>query len=87
MSNILGVVTASDGTVMEYLRRMPYAIPADRVLVHNHVYPVTREPGERGSRIWLTPPNAAKLEVCDCGWAPELGEHFRTISRPSMRRP
>jgi hypothetical protein len=61
---------------VEYLDRLPRAIPADRVLVHNHVRP-TRRLGMRGFRAWLAAPNAARLQVCDCGWAPEFTQHFR----------
>jgi len=63
---------------VEYLFfKLPDAVPIGRVLVHNQVYPVARRPGMRGSRAWLSPPDPAKLEPCRCGWAPELGEHYR----------
>ncbi len=58
-----------------YLKRIPPAVPPDRVLVHNNVRP-TRPLGQRGFRAWLALPSAA-LEVCACGWAPELPEHYR----------
>jgi hypothetical protein len=61
---------------LEYLQRLPAAVPAGRVLVHNQVYPVARRNGTRGSRHWLQLP-ADNLEVCDCEWAPELGDHYR----------
>ncbi len=69
-----------DKSAMEYLDKLPTAVPAGRVLVHNNVRPVERRQGTRGSRYWLYPPDPVKLEVCDCGWAPELGEHFRVIA-------
>jgi hypothetical protein len=59
----------------EYLHRLPSMVPAGRVLVHNNVRP-TRHLGMRGFRAWLTTPHPA-LTSCDCGWASELGEHFR----------
>jgi hypothetical protein len=67
---------------LDYLRSMPKSVPAGRLLVHNNVRP-TRRIGMRGFRIWLalqaqTPP----LVQCDCGWAQELGPHFRVASVP-----
>jgi hypothetical protein len=69
--------------LMEYItKRLPSAIPGGKVLVHNQVYPVARRPGTRGSRCWLQEPSD-RLEPCDCGWAPELGGHYRVAgSRP-----
>jgi hypothetical protein len=46
------------------------------VLVHNSVRP-TRRLGSRGFRAWLQSPDSVGLEVCGCGWAPELGQHYR----------
>jgi hypothetical protein len=63
---------------MEYLTRLPAAVPPGRVLVHNTVRPARRL-GTRGFRAWLEPPNES-LTVCDCCWAPELGVHFRKAS-------
>jgi hypothetical protein len=60
---------------MEYPSRIPPAIPVDRVLVHNTVYPAHRQ-GARGFRYWLQPPTG-NLEICSCGWAPELPEHYQ----------
>lgn len=60
----------------EYLFKLPKAVLAGRVLVHNHVRP-TRHIGSRGFRIWLALPETPHLEVCGCDWAPELGRHFR----------
>ena len=67
----------------EYVSRLPDAVPAGKVLVHNHVRPQGRL-GMNGFRAWLSPAGTARLEVCDCGWAPKLGQHFRTIDRPTM---
>ncbi len=61
---------------------MPKAIPDGRVLVHNQVRP-TRI-GRRGFRAWFAALDAPNLTACDCGWAPELGEHF-TIPRGITR--
>jgi hypothetical protein len=66
----------------EYPTAPPEAIPAGQVLVHNQVYPAAQRPGQRGSRCWLQPPSD-RLEVCDCGWAPKLGQHYRVRSRSS----
>jgi hypothetical protein len=62
----------------EYLKRLPAAIPADRVLVHNMVRP-TRRLGSRGFRAWLESPGQERREVCDCPWAAELGQHYRSV--------
>jgi hypothetical protein len=63
----------------EYLRRVPAEVPPGRVLAHNHVYPVCRRAGWRGSRYWLDGPSAA-YEPCPCPWAPELGTHYRVAA-------
>ena len=65
----------------EYPQSLPAAVPDGRVLVHNGVCPSRRQ-GQRGSRYWLQPP-ADTLEVCDCGWAPELGDHYRVNRLPT----
>lgn len=71
----LQVIPAGD---RDYLRAIPARdqTPVGRVVVHNHVYPVARRLGSRGSRAWLAAPSD-RLVVCDCGWAPELGRHYR----------
>jgi hypothetical protein len=61
---------------VEYLRRLPKAVPAGSVLVHNHVRP-TRHLNMRGFRAWLSQPDLDAFEVCACGWASKLGPHFR----------
>jgi hypothetical protein len=61
---------------LDYLRTLPTAVPPDRVLVHNNVRP-TRRLGSRGFRAWLAAPDPTQLETCDCGFAPEVGPHFR----------
>jgi hypothetical protein len=64
-----------------YLARIPDSVPPGVVLVHNHIRPARRL-GTRGFRAWLQPPDAA-LVMCNCGWAPELAEHYR----PARREP
>ena len=64
---------------VEYLDKLPATIPPGKILVHNHVQP-TRGLGSRGFRAWLADPDdnrRAPREECDCGWAPELGTHYR----------
>jgi hypothetical protein len=64
---------------MDHLAKLPTSpddISAGQVLVHNHVYPVARRPGTRGSRCWLQVPDD-RLEPCPCIWASELGTHYR----------
>jgi hypothetical protein len=64
---------------MTYLTTLPVVLPDDgRVLVHNSVRPTPRL-GSRGFRAWLQPRSNA-LEPCACGWAPELGPHYRVIA-------
>lgn len=63
-----------------YLTRLPAEVPAGLVLVHNSVRP-TRRLGSRGFRAWLTEPGD-RLVRCDCGWASELGAHYRPMKGP-----
>jgi hypothetical protein len=66
----------SPRVAMEYLTELPASVPLDgSVLVHNSSTP-TRRLGERGFRAWLQPPDIG-IESCTCGWARELGPHFR----------
>ena len=68
---------------IEYLDKLPATIPPGKALVHNNVRP-TRQLGLRGFRAWLVDPDddrQSRRVVCDCGWAPELGKHYR-IPRP-----
>jgi hypothetical protein len=68
----------------EYLERLPKAVPAGRLLVHNHVRPARRL-GWRGFRAWLLPADQPDgVEPCGCGWAAELGVHYR-VRRPLTR--
>jgi len=61
---------------IDYLEEMPTVIPAGKFLIHNNVVPAKRI-GSRGFRIWYVSPDSTKYVVCDCGWAPELGDHYR----------
>ena len=70
----------------EYLQKLPDSIPANKVLVHNSVRP-TRRLGARGFRAWLSPKDREGLKLCDCGWAPELGQHFRVLRPTSPNEP
>jgi hypothetical protein len=65
-----------------YLARLPRSIEAGSILVHNHVRP-RRKLGASGFRTWLqSPDDAPATECCPCGWAGELGAHYRVI-RPA----
>ena len=55
---------------------MPTEIPAGKIVVHNNVVPARRV-NTRGFRVWLASPGSNKYIVCDCNWAPELGQHYR----------
>jgi hypothetical protein len=58
---------------------LPKIVPEGRRLVHNSVMPPSRRQGVRGARYWLADSGAPNLIVCDCGWAPELGPHYRVF--------
>ena len=66
---------------MEYLDRLPLVIPSDKVMVHNSFSLPPRRLGRRGFRAWLVAVDddrwTPRREVCDCGFAPELGTHYR----------
>ena len=59
---------------------VPRAVPRGRILVHNHVRPVGMTPGTRagdhGFRAWTMKPHAS-VELCTCGWAPLVRQHYR----------
>lgn len=59
-----------------YIGTIPKRVPAGMALVHNPVVP-TRSIGLRGFRAWVQS-SLAGLEQCGCGWALELGKHYRT---------
>ena len=60
---------------IEYLERLPHAVPEGSFLVHNTVQP-TQRLGSRGFRAWLERSDAT-IEPCSCSWAAELGPHYR----------
>lgn len=62
----------------EYLSEIPQAIPAGRILVHNHVRPA-KGLGTRGFRAWLGTPANPRYEICSCGWAPGLAHYLSGI--------
>jgi hypothetical protein len=66
---------------MMYLFSLPERVPEGQHLVHNDVQP-SRKLGERGFRAWLVS-SAAGLEPCPCGWAQELGPHYRVAQPPT----
>jgi hypothetical protein len=73
---------AISAAMARYPRRLPKAVPEGKRLVHNSVRPSRRQ-GVRGARFWLADSDAPNLIACDCGWAPELGMHFR-VARPTV---
>jgi hypothetical protein len=75
--NVMGrITTVWAENFKSYLSTLPTSIPPGLVLVHNQVRR-TRRLGSRGFRAWWFAPDAPRLEECCCGWAPELGRHFR----------
>ena len=74
----LAVEVLCVGLGIEYLFKIPDTVPADRLVVHNHVRPQARL-GLNGFRAWLygPDPDPKRVKVCDCGWAPQLPEHYR----------
>ena len=83
-----GVITKRQGDTwkadMEYVFNLPKAVPVGKVLVHNHVRPTLRL-GFAGFRAWLDDPGGA-YEICDCGWAPKLSEHYRVARAKQCAR-
>ena len=75
---------------VRYLTGIPRKpLPAGHVVVHNSVRPVSPL-GLHGFRAWIAAPDDDEriasysrerppydVERCDCGWAPELPEHYR----------
>ena len=68
---------------MIYLDKLPDAVPAGFVLVHNRVRPAARL-GDRGFRAWLEDASTVTKPICGCGWAPEFGHHY--LSAPGINR-
>ena len=67
----------------DYLSRIPKAVPAGKILVHNQ--PPSAASATRKFRIWLATPSD-RFEKCPCGWAPELPEHYRIIRSKAFSR-
>ena len=64
---------------MRYVSGIPKQMPTGRVVVHNQVRPQgfpNIKLGFNGFRAW-TQLLDERLVVCDCGWAPQLEEHYR----------
>jgi hypothetical protein len=62
----------------DYVTHIPEKVPAGKVLVHNQIVPV-HPLGLHGFRAWVVKPSK-DYEVCLCGWAPKLPEHYRCVS-------
>jgi hypothetical protein len=64
-----------------YLARIPKLKdgPAGVDILHNQIVPLARMIGRRCLRIWgqSLDESYPLFEVCSCGWAPELGKHYR----------
>jgi hypothetical protein len=64
----------------------PMALAPGEVIVHNHVRPA-RVLATRGFGAWIAAPDdddhdgidpgGYRVVRCDCGWAPQLGDHYR----------
>jgi hypothetical protein len=55
--------------------------PPGQILVHDRpTNPLRTNPAARGFRAWWAEPGA-EFVLCDCGWRPDLGEHYR-VDRP-----
>jgi hypothetical protein len=58
--------------------------PPGQILVHSEIGIVAGSyKGARGFRAWWTTP-CRKFVLCDCGWRPDLGTHYR-VQRPVKR--
>jgi hypothetical protein len=55
----------------------PEFVPAGHVLVHNSVRPYPGRGHPDGFHARFSPLDAPGLVVCDCGFAPDLGPHYR----------
>lgn len=60
----------------EMVAELPEQITDGRWLIHNHIRPA-HPIGMNGFRAYLAQPDAKRFEPCDCGWAAELGQHYR----------
>jgi hypothetical protein len=58
--------------------------PAGQILAHSQIIRNKRTLYEtRGFRAWWATPGT-EFVLCDCGWRPDLGNHYR-IQRPIKR--
>jgi hypothetical protein len=66
---------------VRYLTGIPRKpIPQGQCVVHNHVRPAgfpNVPVRTMGFRVWRQDLEPDRLEICDCGWAPELERHYR----------
>jgi hypothetical protein len=60
-------------------------VPPDTAIAHNHgrIPGKWRRPGYIGWRIEAEPIDDWGIEPCPCGWAPELGIHYRVKCAPT----
>jgi hypothetical protein len=54
------------------------AAPAGKLLAHNRGWPASPQmrQGIKGFRFFAVEPSE-RWAVCDCGWRPDLGLHYR----------
>ena len=64
-----------NGDGKTYLSEVPQRIPEGQILVDNWVWP-REQLNANGFRVWLQAP-ANYLEPCFCGWASEIGQHYK----------
>ena len=59
------------------------AAPPGQILAHNRVGPASPRMGQgaKGFRFFAVEPSGLWV-VCDCGWRPDLGTHYRAA--PSL---
>jgi hypothetical protein len=69
---------------LDYLKHIAPTVPPGSVVVHNNVKPA-RQLGSRGFRAWLASSREG-LVICECGWAPQLPEHYRVVQGESHAR-
>ena len=63
-----------------YVSTIPTGIPVCQCVIYNNAdlgITPRRKPDVQGFRAWLAPLDPLSVEVCACGWAPELPVHFR----------
>ena len=66
---------------LQYLTKLPRSVPDGKALVHNGVKP-RRQLNLNGFRAWFRPDTDKTIERCVCGWAPELGPHYKVKANP-----